>query len=184
MDRMSLIISKNIKETRRERKLSLDAVAEMTGVSKSMLGQIERGESSPTIATLWKIATGLGISFTTLVEDNRRQAEIVCNADIDPLLDHNGLLRIYPVFPYEESRSFEILFMEMDVDAYSPSLPHAPGTEEYVVVYDGVVSITVGSEEYIVEANSSIRYFADQEHCYKNAFDGKTRFCMLIYYRK
>ena len=183
MDKMSLIISKNIKTIRRERRLSLDAVSEMTGVSKSMLGQIERGESSPTIATLWKIATGLAISFTALVEENRRQTEIVRNIDIDPLLDDNGLLRIYPVFPYENSRKFEILFLEMDADACSPSQPHAPETEEYVIVYEGAVAITVEEEEYVVEADNSIRYFADRKHCYKNAFNGKTRFCMLIFYK-
>ena len=52
MDAMSSMISANLKRIRKEKKLSLDAVSEMTGVSKSMLGQIERGESSPTVATL------------------------------------------------------------------------------------------------------------------------------------
>lgn len=184
MDRMSMIIARNIKAFRRERKLSLDAVSEMTGVSKSMLGQIERGESSPTIATLWKIATGLTISFTSLVEENRRQTEIVSNADIDPLLNNNGLFRIYPVFPYEDNRGFEILFMEMSPGAYSPSLPHAAQTEEYVVVFEGAVSITIGGEEYVVQADNSICYYADREHCYQNAYDGITRFCMVIYYKR
>ena len=63
MDAMSGIIAENLKRIRKENKWSLDTVSDMTGVSKSMLGQIERGESSPTISTLWKIATGLHISF-------------------------------------------------------------------------------------------------------------------------
>lgn len=58
MDAMSSRISENLRQIRKEKKLSLDSMAEQTGVSKSMLGQIERGESSPTVATLWKIATG------------------------------------------------------------------------------------------------------------------------------
>ncbi len=57
--------------------MSLDNVANMTGVSKSMLGQIERGESSPTVATLWKIATGLHISFTALLEGDTMETEII-----------------------------------------------------------------------------------------------------------
>lgn len=183
MDRMSIIIAKNIKAMRQERKLSLDAVSELTGVSKSMLGQIERGESSPTIATLWKIATGLSISFTALVEESKKQTEIVKNEDIDPLLNNNGLMRIYPVFPYESSKNFEILFMEMDSEACSPSQAHTAGTEEYVIVFEGAVSITIDQEEYVIYADNSIRYFADKAHCYRNAYDGKTRFCMLIYYK-
>ena len=59
MGNINLVISMNLKHIREERKLSLDKVAKMTGVSKSMLGQIERGDSNPTIATVWKIANGL-----------------------------------------------------------------------------------------------------------------------------
>ena len=65
MDAMSGIIAENLKRIRKENKWSLDTVSDMTGVSKSMLGQIERGESSPTISTLWKIATG-PVSYTHL----------------------------------------------------------------------------------------------------------------------
>jgi len=184
MDHMSMIISGNIRSIRKEQKISLDTLSLMTGVSKSMLGQIERGESSPTIATLWKIATGLHISFTALTEDRRKKAEIIRNSNINPLLNDNGLFRLYPVFPFEDSKGFEMLFIEMDEGACSPSLPHEPGTEEYVIVYEGILSVEVGEEEYLVEAENSIRYLADREHCYKNAFKGRTRICMLIYYNK
>lgn len=57
MEKINTIISNNIKMIRKKRKMSLDNLSEITGVSKSMLGQIERGESNPTIAVLWKIAT-------------------------------------------------------------------------------------------------------------------------------
>lgn len=57
-------IANQLKNLRKSRGLSLDATAQLTGVSKAMLGQIERGESSPTIATLWKIASGLEASFS------------------------------------------------------------------------------------------------------------------------
>ena len=73
MDAMSSRISENLRQIRKEKKLSLDSMAEQTGVSKSMLGQIERGESSPTVATLWKIATGLHISFTAFWRAGRQK---------------------------------------------------------------------------------------------------------------
>ena len=56
VENLNEIISGNLKRLRREKELTLDALAEMTGVSKSMLGQIERGESAPSVATLWKIS--------------------------------------------------------------------------------------------------------------------------------
>ena len=58
MENFNIVFAKNLKRIREDRKLSLDKVADLTGVSKSMLGQIERGDSNPTITTVWKIANG------------------------------------------------------------------------------------------------------------------------------
>ena len=55
MDQMNQIVAKNIKRLREERKLSMDELSKLSGVSKSMLAQIERGGGNPTISTLWKI---------------------------------------------------------------------------------------------------------------------------------
>ncbi len=185
MDEMSSIISENIKKLRKDRKLSLDNVSELTGVSKSMLGQIERGESSPTIATLWKIATGLHISFTSLVEEPIVGTKIIRHSDVKPLLSDEGHFRLYPVFPFEDARGFEMLYIEMDEGSLSESVPHSEGTEEFVIVYEGILSVKVGDEEeYIIDEGSAIRYLADKTHTYKNAYKGKTRICMLIYYKK
>lgn len=59
-------LSVTLKTLRQQRGWSLSRLAEETGVSKAMLGQIERNESSPTVATLWKIATGLTCRFPPL----------------------------------------------------------------------------------------------------------------------
>lgn len=62
-------IADRLKTCRKEREISLDKAALLTGVSKAMLGQIERRESAPTIATLWKIASGLNLSFSSFFTD-------------------------------------------------------------------------------------------------------------------
>lgn len=59
-------LGEKLKNTRNEMGLSLSKVSSMIGVSKTMLSQIERSESTPTIATVWKIANGLRIKFETL----------------------------------------------------------------------------------------------------------------------
>ena len=63
MDYLNKNISINLKTIRREKGMSMDEVAEQTGVSKSMLGQIERGEANPTIGTLGKIVSGLRVDL-------------------------------------------------------------------------------------------------------------------------
>ena len=60
-------LAATLKTLRQQRGWSLSRLAEETGVSKAMLGQIERNESSPTVATLWKIATGLNVAFSTFI---------------------------------------------------------------------------------------------------------------------
>lgn len=182
---MNRVIPENLKNLRAERKLSLGEAAELTGVSKSMLGQIERGESSPTISTLWKIATGLGVSFTALLESPDQEIEIVKETDMTPLLSDYGHFRLFPVVPAHKDRSFEILDLELDEDAISDSKPHAPGTEEFTFVYEGALEIVLGGEEkksYVVEKDCLMHYRADQHHTYKNAFAGTTKALMVIHY--
>ena len=64
----NLNIGQRLKAARQNRNMTLDGLAEITGVSKPMLGQIERGRSSPTVNTLWKIATGMKIPFSSFFQ--------------------------------------------------------------------------------------------------------------------
>ena len=60
-----------------------------------MLGQIERGESSPTVATVWKISNGLKVSFTSLFSAPQSDTIVVRRADIGPLIEEDGKYRVY-----------------------------------------------------------------------------------------
>ena len=59
-------LGENLKAIRDKRGLNLNDVSELTGISKAMLSKIERGESVPTITTVWKIANGLKITLNAL----------------------------------------------------------------------------------------------------------------------
>ena len=81
---INLTVAQNIKHIREEKKLTLDAAASITGVSRSMLAQIEKGDVNPTISILWKIANGYKVSFTSLVDDHNDAT--VDSEDRHPLL--------------------------------------------------------------------------------------------------
>ena len=66
MEDINAVLAENLRRMRENRRLSLDAVARLTGVSKSMLGQIERGEVNPTVSTMWKIAGGLKVNLSLI----------------------------------------------------------------------------------------------------------------------
>lgn len=182
MENLNTSIARNLKRIRDDKKLSLEKVAEMTGVSKTMLGQIERGESSPTITTAWKIANGLKISFTTLIDNPQPDTIVIDKNNIAPLTEDNGKYRLYPFFPYENGRRFEVYSVEIEKGGYLSSDPHGDGTQEFITVFDGELTIRTNNEEYTVKNGSSIRFRTDRPHIYHNSGDELTRVSMVIYY--
>ena len=72
LDTMNLIVAKNIKRLREERNLSMDQLAKLSGVSKSMLAQVERGDGNPTLSTLWKLSNGMKVPFDALTVRPKR----------------------------------------------------------------------------------------------------------------
>ena len=181
---MNLVIAANLKALRAAKQLSLGEAAERTGVSKSMLGQIERGESSPTISTLWKIATGLQVSFTSLMEQPEPQTQLIREADMQPLTGDEGRFLLYPVIQSCAGRPFEILDLVLAPGALSASQPHADGTQEFVLVYEGVLEVRLGTAQTscLVHQGEVLHYHADQCHTYHNPGSTPTRAAMVIQY--
>lgn len=177
-----LIIAKNLKAIRESKKLSLEKVAELTGVSKTMIGQIERGESAPTITTIWKIANGLKVSFTSLINHPQPDTKIVLRSDIQTLSEDNGKYRVYPHFPFEDEKRFEVYSVEIDQGGFLSADAHMEGTEELLTIFDGELTIRVNNEEYTVKSGDSIRFKADRPHSYHNSGKLITRLSMVLYY--
>ena len=182
MEDLTLLIAQNLKRIREEKKLSLDRLAELTGVSKSMLGQIERGESSPTIATVWKISNGLKVSFTALLSAPQSDTIVVRRADIGPLIEDNAKYRLYPFFPIEEGRRFEVYAVEIDGGGLLISEAHPEGTQEFLTVFAGELTVSVNSQEYRVGEGDAIRFRADRAHSYLNPGEVLAKVSLVIQY--
>ena len=74
------IIALNLKELRTERNLTLGQLSKLSGISKAMLSDIEKGGSNPTINTIWKIANGLNVPYTKLMEGIEKEATVIRRA--------------------------------------------------------------------------------------------------------
>ncbi len=184
MSRVNEILSANFRMIREQRKLSLDGAAKLTGVSKSMLAQIERGEVSPTVAILWKIADGLKIPFTRLLQNPQLDIELVPAEKLEPLLADAGRYRNFPLFPCADDRRFEIYAIELDPGCDMRAEGHPAGTEEFVAVVDGVLSLSVGGETRDIGRGGAVRFAADRTHGYANRGDSLCRLSMVIFYRQ
>jgi transcriptional regulator with XRE-family HTH domain len=182
MEDLTVLVAQNLKKLREEKKLSLDKLAELTGVSKSMLGQIERGGSSPTIATVWKIANGLKVSFTSLLETPQSDTTLLHQADISPLLEDNGKYRLFPFFPIEEGRRFEVYSIEIDPGGQLSAEAHPQGTQEFLTLFEGELTVRVDQQDYVLAQGDSIRFRADRPHAYQNSGQGLVKLSMVIHY--
>lgn len=177
-------VSENLKRIREEKGLSLDKTAKLTGVSKSMLGQIERGEVNPTISVLWKIANGLKVSFTSLVERHEEGVLLIRSQQIEPLVEDEGKYINYPVFTFEEKRSFETYRIEIKEGGFLQGEPHLSGCEEYVTVFSGEAEIGIEDEIYHLNQWDSLQFKADVPHSYRNVGKETVYLSMMIYYAK
>lgn len=177
-------VSKNIKHIRELKKLTLDAAAKTTGVSRSMLAQIEKGDVNPTLSVLWKIANGYKVSFTSLIEQSEKQATILPFNNITPIIEDNGKYINYPLFTFDDQRLFETYRIVIAPDGGLQAEAHLAGTEEYITVFSGNVEITVGDNVYSLKECDSIRFKADTAHSYRNIGSEEAILSMLIYYSK
>lgn len=184
MKSINVTVANNLKLIREQRNLSLDMLAKMTGVSKSMLAQIERGEANPTITTVWKITNGLKISFTQLISRDEKNYETVELPAVPVLLEDEGHFRNYPLFPYEDSLGFEIYYLELDPGAFMQAHAHPEGTQEFITVFAGEIEICLNGERLRADSERAVRFKADCPHSYKNSGDELCRLSMTISYSK
>lgn len=182
MNQDNMAVAKNLKKIRSHRQLSLDQLADLTGVSKSMLRQIETSKSSPTIATIWKIANGLKISFTALLTEQSPDVAIMAFTENTPLVDSDGGYRIYPMISFDPNHSFEIYLVEIDPKVSYVGEPHEGHVEELLFIQTGRLSVTIDNQHYQAEADHCIRFMADRRHRYENTGDIMTRLIMMLTY--
>lgn len=175
------VIANNIREIREKKKLTLDAAAKRTGVSRSMLAQIEKGDVNPTISVLWKIANGYKVSFTSIVD--RQDGALIIRADeVTPLIEDDGKYLNYPAFPFQENRLFETYRIIIEKGGFLSAQPHMAGTEEYITVFAGETEICADGKTFRLQPGDSLRFCADTDHSYRNVGEDTVQLSMLIYY--
>lgn len=179
---LNSIIAGNLKRLRNERQLSLSKLSELCGVSKVMLGQIERGESNPTINTIWKIASGLKIPYTTLI-DEPIKSDILVKKEVCSYQESiDSKYRVYCYFKSDTNRNFELFTVELDGKSSYESSSHGEKTQEYIMVYSGQLSLTVDNNNYILNVGDSIVFDSSKPHSYSNLSEDLIKMTIINYY--
>jgi transcriptional regulator with XRE-family HTH domain len=166
-----VMLGRRLRELRGGRGLALSALAKEAGVSVSMLSAIERGEKTPTVVVLSRIADGLGLSLSRLLADLETDRVIVRRAaEQDHVAERgdDGVHRtvLTPVVP---GVNFEWIRTTLPPRCDAGTFPaYAQGSHEFVAVESGALCLGVGDTRYVLTAGDSVYFPADTPHSYAN----------------
>lgn len=172
-----------LRDVRQNAGLSLSQTAELTGVSKAMLHQIERGDSSPTIATLWKLAKGFHLPLTAFIDDLIPPKETFTPAQSD-LIRFPGSVGFHTIFPFDPVFGSETFLVTLEAGQTHTSNPHDAGVVEDVYVTKGEMDVLSEGRWKRCRLGDGIRFRADQLHGYRNLTNEPTQFHNTLHYPK
>ena len=173
------VVGANLRRLRTRRGLSLERLAQISGVSRAMLGQIELGQSAPTINVLWKIARALEVTFSALISARTQSGALVLrSAESKILTSKDRSFSSRALFPFDEPRRVEFYELRLTAGSVEDADAHPPGTTENLVVTAGTVEIDVAGDTHRLETGDSILFEADTPHAYRNA--GKSEAVMYL----
>lgn len=177
-------ISLTLKSLRQERGWSLDKAAGETGVSKAMLGQIERQESSPTISTLWKIASGFNTSFSSFIEDIKDDLTepIYHSGKTKNLHPADDKIKVASLFPFDKHLNCDIFKIDLLPGCEHLSPAHQAGVIEHVIVVDGKIEVLVSGTWKTLAKGEGLRFNANKPHGYRNCTSNIASFHNIIHY--
>jgi XRE family transcriptional regulator, regulator of sulfur utilization len=178
-------VGKHIQKIRSSQKLTLNILAERSGVSKAMLSQIESNKVNPTVATVWKIAQGLGVDIHELLagaENRERNFSVKRFEQNTPLdTDVEGVL-IHVLSPLSMVEDLELYLLTFDPASALISEPHFPNSEEFLTVILGKVKVQAGDRETVLGRGDFISYHCDVSHSITNIGRGKAVVHMVVRY--
>lgn len=164
-------VAENLSRIRKTRGFSLEKLATRSGVSRGMLGQIEAGESAPTIALLWKVARGLDVRFADLLGSGGAPEEprVLAKSAARILQSADGGFVSRALFPFDSQRRAEFYELRLRARHTESAEAHAEGTCENLIVSVGQLILTIGDNAPIrLRAGDATYFRADVPHAYAN----------------
>lgn len=162
-------VAANLRRLRVKRGLSLERLAQRSGVSRAMLSQIELGRSAPTITSLWKVARALDVTFSALIAEGGTGAPAVMSAPSSRLItNRSGTFSSRALFPAGGPGRAEFYELRLTPSGAEHAPPHPAGTTENLVVATGAVEIEVDRSVYRLDTGDAIFFTADLPHVYRN----------------
>jgi transcriptional regulator with XRE-family HTH domain len=173
-------IGETVRASRLAQGWSLGDLARASGLSKTILARIERGEGNPSVETLWRVSQALRVPLGALLTPSSRpRMRVIRSRAGEPLHSDSGMAAWLLHAEGREHRS-EVFELELPKGTEQRSEPHLPGTEELIVCIKGRVRAGPLGDEAELGAGDAAWFTADVAHGYAAVRDARV-LCWMIY---
>jgi transcriptional regulator with XRE-family HTH domain len=174
-----------VRQLRTQRNWSLEALANASGVSRSMLSQIERAEANPTLAVTLRIARAFGMTLGELVESPgaTTSVEVIRADDRAYHYRSDKDCRIRTLSPLNLEKDVEFYEVTLQPGGALRSAAHYQGTREFLTVQRGRVRVESGMDADVLERGDSASYRADVPHALVNVGRGEAVIFLVDIYQ-
>ncbi len=183
---ITLRLGRRVKDLRTGRAWSLEALAGASGVSRSMLSQIEREQANPTLAVTLRIARAFGMTLGDLLETPQPGSALTVIRVADRTYHYRSdkHVRIRTLSPLHLEKDVEFYEVELQPGGALRSAPHFEGTREFLTVEKGSVRVESADEADTLSPGDSASYRADVPHAIVNAGRGEAVIFLVDIYRQ
>jgi transcriptional regulator with XRE-family HTH domain len=174
-------LGKTVQRLRKAYSLSLSELSEQSGVAKSIISQIERNETNPTLATIWRLAQALDVSIERVLQDRDDSPfiEKVSKGDTPILVSDDGKCRLAITGWIKTVEWLQCYDFFAEPGGTLESEAHQRGAVECLTVIRGELQVEVAGETEIVRTDETLRYRADRRHVIRNAGAAPARAVMI-----
>lgn len=172
-------IANNVRAQRSHRGLTLDALAARSGVSRGMLVQVEQGRTNPSVSTLTRIASALGVTVARLVEvSDVPMVRIVDKSDV-VTFDQGGV-QAKLLVGADSPMILELWDWRLGPGEHHDGDAHPPGTREMLTVLEGELTLVLQGRSHVIGKDDAVLFTADRPHRYANEGDRELRLVMVV----
>jgi len=183
MSKNQLNLGKRLSDLRKRKNMTLDELSEKSGVSKSILSQIERDLSNPTVITISRIASALGENLSDFflkieVEDTDT---IERSKETPSITSKDGLCQLNILGAGETVNWLQWYLLNMKPKGVLDSSSHGPKTFENLTVLEGEVEVDNGGSKEIIKKGDTFRFQTNKNHLIKNISKKNSQVLMVNY---
>lgn len=164
------LVGTRIRALRADRGLTQQALAELADIPRATIATIERDDSNPSLAAVYRIAMALETTIDDLILEAHQRVQVIKKAKMRCFKSVDGVYEATVVSP-RDSPHFEQQLFRLQAHAEFEGKPHSPGSEEYLHVLEGQLELEVAGEDVVLSKGDSARFGGDVQHWYRNVSD-------------